>query len=70
MSWMWTRCDDGQVIAVVPMLVLTNVLVVDAKGYDLTQSQTDDLLHLSIARLPWMEAVASVLQRSLDQKLH
>lgn len=69
-SWMWRRCDEGQVIAATPMLVLTNVLVVDAKGYDLTQSLTDELLRSSIEKLPWMKTVASVLERSSGEQLH
>lgn len=69
-SWMWRRCGEGQVVAATPVLVMTNVLVVDAKGYDLTQSMTDELLKSSIAKLDWKETVASVLDRSSVVKLH
>lgn len=69
-SWMWRRGHEGQVVAATPVLVLSNVLVVDAKGHDLTQSLTDELLQTSIAKLPWVQIVASVFARRPDEQLH
>lgn len=69
-AWAWACCDDGHIRAMEPVLVLSNVMVTDQKGYDLPPGSLEDALRCVIEPLRWQDSVRSVLDRSSLSTYH
>lgn len=69
-AWAWACCDDGHIRAMDPVLVLSNVMVTDHKGYDLPPAALEEALRCAIEPLKWQATVRSVLDRSSRTTYH
>lgn len=62
LGWDWVRLDDGALIESFDCAIRSNMMMLDAKGYDLGIEQAELLLREHIrAAVDWKKAVAAAL---------
>lgn len=57
LAWDWVRLSDGDIQLQSPMQVRTNIMLINAQGYDQNPSSTDMACVELISRLPWQRLV-------------
>lgn len=61
LAWDWTRLSDGEIQLRSPIQVRTNIMLINAHGYDQGPNSTDMACVELISRLPWRGEVATLL---------
>lgn len=62
LGWDWQQLDDGQALALQEVPPRSNLMVVDARGYDLPPAEVARHLWQVVRQIPW----ESYVQRELD----
>ena len=61
LGWDWLRLDDGALVAETTVPPRTNLMLIDAQGYDMTLGACNAVLNQLIRALHWQGAAAAAL---------
>ena len=65
LGWDWVRAPDGSLAPSLSIPLRTNILLIDALGYDLARETTDICLWSIIGTIPWQAQVRAELVQLL-----
>ncbi len=65
LGWDWLRLHDGALVADCTVPVRSNLMLIDARGYDLSLQECDAVLWQFIRAMPWQARAAQALQAEL-----
>lgn len=62
LAWGWYVASRSRAVLLAPDGVRSNVMLIDAQGYDLGPKRTSELLHAWLHGLPWRSDVAMAIR--------
>lgn len=62
LAWGWYVASRSRAVLLAPDGVRSNLMLIDARGYDLGPKRTSELLHAWLHSLPWRSDVAVAIR--------